>query len=87
MSDEIKDLTWYLAYGSNMNRGIFESRRGIRPIQARPALIENYRLCFNLAIGPGERGVANLEAEAGARIWGVLYLITLEQSEHLDRTE
>jgi gamma-glutamylcyclotransferase len=87
MTDEIKDLTWYLAYGSNMNRGIFESRRGIRPIQAQPALIENYRLCFNLAIGPGERGVANLEAEAGARIWGVLYLITLEQSEHLDRTE
>jgi hypothetical protein len=31
--------------------------------------------------------VANLEAEAGARTWGVLYLITLEQSEHLDRTE
>ena len=87
MSDEIKDLTWYLAYGSNMNRGIFESRRGIRPIQAQPALIENYRLCFNLAIGPGERGVANLEAEAGARTWGVLYLITVEQSEHLDRTE
>src|SRR5580692_12331862 len=87
MSDEIKDLTWYLAYGSNMNRGIFESRRGIRPIQAQPALIENYRLCFNLAIGPGERGVANLESQAGARTWGVLYLITVEQSEHLDRTE
>jgi cation transport regulator ChaC len=87
MSDEIKDLTWYLAYGSNMNRGIFQSRRGVCPIEARPALLQDYRLCFNLAIGPGERGVANLEAEAGARTWGVLYLITLEQSEHLDRTE
>ena len=87
MSDETKDLTWYLGYGSNMNRGIFESRRGIRPIQAQPALLENYRLRFNLAIGPGERGVANLESRAGARIWGVLYLITVEQSEHLDRTE
>ena len=87
MSDETKDLTWYLAYGSNMNRGIFKSRRGMRPIQAQPALIENYRLRFNLAIGPGERGVANLEAQAGARTWGVLYLITVEQSEHLDRTE
>jgi hypothetical protein len=70
-----------------MNRGIFENRRGIRPIRAHPALLENYRLRFNLAIGPGERGVANLESEAGARIWGVLYLITVEQSEHLDRTE
>ena len=87
MNDESKGLAWYLAYGSNMNRGIFQSRRGMHPIQAQPALLENYRLCFNLAIGTGERGVANLESEAGARIWGVLYLITLEQSEHLDRTE
>jgi gamma-glutamylcyclotransferase len=87
MSDETKALTWYLAYGSNMNRGIFESRRGMRPIQAQPAQLENYGLRFNLAIGPGERGVANLEFQAGARTWGVLYLITVEQSEHLDHTE
>jgi gamma-glutamylcyclotransferase len=87
MSDETKALTWYLAYGSNMNRGIFEGRRGMRPIQAQPALLENYRLRFNLAVGPGERGVANLESQAGARTWGVLYLISVEQFEHLDRTE
>jgi gamma-glutamylcyclotransferase len=87
MSDGTKALTWYLAYGSNMNRGIFESRRGMRPIQAQPALLENYQLRFNLAIGAGERGVANLESQKGARTWGVLYLITVEQSEHLDRTE
>ena len=87
MSDETKALTWYFGYGSNMNRGIFEGRRGMRPIKAEPALLEDYRLCFNLAIGPGERGVANLEARAGACTWGVLYLITVEQSEHLDRTE
>ena len=87
MSDETKALTWYLAYGSNMNRGVFENRRGMRPIQAQPALLENYQLRFNLAIGPGERRVANLESQAGARTWGVLYLITVEQSQHLDRTE
>jgi gamma-glutamylcyclotransferase len=87
MCDATKALTWYLAYGSNMNRGIFESRRGMHPIQAHSALLENYLLRFNLAIGPGERGAANLESQAGARTWGVLYLITVEQSEHLDRTE
>ena len=87
MSDETKALTWYFAYGSNMNRGIFESRRGMRPIHAQPALLENYLLRFNLAIGRGERGVANLEPQAGARTWGVLYSITIEQAEHLDRTE
>jgi cation transport regulator ChaC len=87
MSPDAKALTWYLAYGSNMNRGIFESRRGMRPIEVKPAMLEDYGLRFNLAVGPGERGVANLESQAGARIWGVLYLITVEQSEHLDRTE
>ena len=70
-----------------MNRGIFESRRGMRPIKAHPALLENYRLRFNLAVGPGERGVANLESQTDALTWGVLYLITVDQSEHLDRTE
>jgi hypothetical protein len=84
MSDETKALMWSLAFGSNMNRGIFEDRRGMRPIHAQPARLENYRLRFNLAIGPGERGVANLESQAGARIWGVLYLIAVEQSKHLD---
>jgi cation transport regulator ChaC len=83
----VSDLIWYLGYGSNMNRGIFEGRRGIRPIEARPALLENYRLCFNLPIGRGERGVANLELHEGARTWGVLYHIMTEQAAHLDRTE
>jgi len=70
-----------------MNRGIFENRRGMHPVQARPAVLENYRIRFNLPIGRGERGVANLESWAGARVWGVLYLITTYEAEHLDRTE
>ena len=87
ISDKTEALTWYFAYGSNMDEAIFETRRGMRPIRAHPALLENYRLHFNLAVGPGERGVANLEPQIGARTWGVLYLITVEQSIHLDRTE
>jgi cation transport regulator ChaC len=70
-----------------MNRGIFEIRRGIHTVQARPAVLANYRICFNLPIGRGERGVANLELHDGARLWGVQYLITSEQAEHLDRME
>ena len=78
---------WYFGYGSNMNRGIFEDRRGMRPLERRIVRLENYCLCFNLPIGPGERGVANLEPRVGAHTWGVAYLITTVQSEHLDRTE
>jgi gamma-glutamylcyclotransferase len=70
-----------------MNRGIFEDRRGMRPIRAQSAVLANYRLCFNLPIGRGERGVANLESHEGAQVWGVLYLITTERAGHLDRTE
>ena len=29
MIEETKSLTWYFGYGSNMNRGIFENRRGM----------------------------------------------------------
>src|SRR5205807_3974084 len=67
---------WYFGYGSNMSRSIFCERRGMRPLATRWGWLEGYRLCFNLPIGPGERGVANLEPEAGARTCGVLYLLT-----------
>jgi cation transport regulator ChaC len=87
VQDEANSLTWYFGYGSNMNRRIFVDRRGMRPQQTRPALLENYRLCFNLPIGSGVRGVANLEYQAGASTWGVAYLITAQEFDRLDRTE
>jgi cation transport regulator ChaC len=70
-TDENQALTWYFGYGSNMNGSIFEGRRSMRPVKGLPALLKNYRLRFNLAIGPGERGVANLESAAGAMTRGV----------------
>jgi len=85
--DETINATWYFGYRSNMNRGTFVDRRGMHPIRTRAGYIDNYRLCFNLAIGRGLRAVANLEARAGARTWGVLYLITAAEFDHLDRTE
>ena len=78
---------WYFAYGSNMNRAIFLDRRGMHPLETRSARLEGYRLCFNIPVGPGERGVANLEPDIAARTWGVLYLLTAEEFDHLDRTE
>jgi hypothetical protein len=77
----------YFAYGSNMSRAIFYERRGMRPLAARPARLDGYRLCFNLPIGPGERGCANLEPEDGASTYGVLYRLTPTDFDRLDRTE
>jgi cation transport regulator ChaC len=87
VQDETEGLIWYFSYGSNMNRGVFVDRRAMHPLQTRPARLDDYRLCFDLPVGPGERGVANLEPHAGAHTWGVLYLITAAEFDHLDRTE
>ena len=78
---------WYFAYGSNMSRAIFVERRGMRPSEVMWGWLHGYRLCFDLPVGPGERGVANVVCEAAARTCGVLYRITAEEAERLDRSE
>lgn len=78
---------WYFAYGSNMSPAIFVERRGLKPITSTWGWLEGWRLCFDLPVGPGERGVANVVPAEGARLCGVLYRITPEEAEHLDRTE
>jgi gamma-glutamylcyclotransferase len=78
---------WYFAYGSNMCRGTFIERRGMRPLAAERAYLDDYRLCFDLPVGPGERGVANIVAEPGERIWGVAYRLAADVCDFLDRTE
>ena len=81
------DTLWYFAYGSNMSAGTFVERRGIRPLETRWGWVTGYRLCFDLPIGPGERGCANIAPAEGVRVAGVLYRITPADAEHLDRTE
>lgn len=86
-SAAVDEPLWYFAYGSNMCAGIFVERRGMRPSAATWGWIEDFRLCFDLPVGPGERGVANLVREPGARTCGVLYRITADEGERLDRSE
>ena len=81
------DVVWYFAYGSNMCAATFLARRSMRPIEARCAYVDGYRLVFDIPVGPGERGVANLLATDEARTHGVAYLLTLDDALRLDRTE
>jgi 2-hydroxychromene-2-carboxylate isomerase len=81
------DALWYFAYGSNMSPGTFLGRRGMRPLATCWGWLAGYRLSFDLPIGPGERGCANVVAEAGARLAGILYRISPEDAARLDRTE
>jgi cation transport regulator ChaC len=78
---------WYFAYGSNLSRTIFVDRRRMQPLAARAGRLADYRLHFNLPVGPGERGVANVEPETGAGVWGVAYLLSGDDGRLLDRSE
>jgi gamma-glutamylcyclotransferase len=78
---------WYFAYGSNLHRAIFIERRKMQPLDVRWGWLDGYRLCFNIPVGPGERGVANVEPAPGARICGALYQLTATDFDRLDRTE
>ena len=78
---------WYFAYGSNMARSIFLEPRRMQPLATRSAWLDDHRLCFNIPVGPGERGVANLVAEAGALTHGVAYALTAADFERLDNSE
>jgi cation transport regulator ChaC len=80
-------LLWYFAYGSNLDPDTFLRRRRMRPAEARPGCLHDYRLVFDLAVGRGERAVANLAAESGAHVHGVVYAISRGQAWWLDRTE
>ena len=78
---------WYFAYGSNMQAATLRGRRLIEPLDVRIGRLTGYRLCFDIPIGSGLRGVANIAVAAEASLWGVAYLLTPEQHDHLDRTE
>ncbi len=78
---------WYFAYGSNLDPATFGGRRGMRPLATRLGRLEGYRLCFDIPIGPGERGVANVAPQPGALVCGVLYALAAEDAVILDRTE
>lgn len=78
---------WYFAYGSNLAPSTLTGRRGITPLAAEACSLDDYQLRFDLPVGPGERGVANVVPAPGSRVWGVSYRITAADAARLDRTE
>ena len=78
---------WYFGYGSNMSPATFLGRRQMRPLETRWGWLDGFRLSFNIPVGSGERGVANVEADDKGRTCGVLYLLPPVDCDRLDRTE
>ena len=81
------DALWYFAYGSNLHDAIFRERRAMQARATHCGWLDGFALRFNLPVGPGERGVANIEPLPGARVWGALYLLTAADCARLDRSE
>jgi gamma-glutamylcyclotransferase len=70
-----------------MSRAVFRERRAMHPLATRHGWLDDHRLRFDLPVGPGERGVANVEPATGALTHGVLYLLTPADFDRLDWTE
>jgi len=82
------DDVWYFAYGANMHDSAFRERRRMTPRNVLPGRIDGYRLRFNLDGRPkGRAAPANVMAEVGAEVWGVLYLLKRRDLIRLDASE
>jgi cation transport regulator ChaC len=80
---------FYFAYGSNMSSKVFKyGFRQLRPSSEERAILRGYRLTFT---EPGipffEPAFANVEEHESAVCEGVLYRITAEEMDVLDRSE
>jgi len=78
---------WYFAYGSNLDRVTFIEQRRMNPLQQRVCRLAGYRITFDLPVGPGERGVANLQPADGESVWGVAFQLSQDDGRRLDQSE
>ncbi len=59
----------------------------MRPNRAACARLDDYQLTFDLGVGPGERGAANLRFEKDSCVYGVAYWLDYPDLSRLDRSE
>jgi gamma-glutamylcyclotransferase len=59
----------------------------MQPLATAIGVLRDFELRFDLPVGPGGRGVANVAPRPGDQVWGALYQLTHADAERLDRTE
>lgn len=77
---------WYFAYGSNMDSQRLEKRVGRSAIKWQKGKLMGYQLVFN-KIASGEEGYANIRKDSNGIVHGVLYFLSEEELQRLDRCE
>ena len=81
---------WYFAYGSNLNvRAVAEWCRhyghrcpNLKP--GRPAILENYRLCFPIYSEYWQGGIGDIAYDPGKYVAGALFDLTEAELKTLD---
>lgn len=82
---------WYFAYGSNLNsRAVAEWCRhfGLKPPSmktGRPAILDNYRLCFPIFSEYWGGGTGDIVYDPGKYVAGVLFEMTESDMKVLDQ--
>jgi len=81
-------VTWYFAYGSNMQSATLRGRRCIEYRRALPGRAPGWRLVLDKPplVGSGV-SFANIIADPAAEVWGVLFEIADHDLAHIDLTE
>lgn len=59
----------------------------MRPAASAVVHVRDFELRFDLPVGKGERGVANVAPRPNSEVWGVVYAIDQSERERLDRSE
>jgi cation transport regulator ChaC len=77
---------WYFAYGSNLKREWLRSRIGEWKQECK-AILRGYRLTFAKGYYLHTSGKANIKLDPSSEVKGVIYLITENQLNKLDRWE
>lgn len=73
----------YFAYGSNMDPRRM-SERAPRARALGPGRLDGFHLEFNLYSTEWEGGVTNLEPDAGAHVWGILWQMPRSELDALN---
>ncbi|CAN5657742.1 hypothetical protein BH09PLA1_BH09PLA1_20930 [soil metagenome] len=82
---------WYFAYGSNLNsRAVADWCRqgGLRAIQMkdpRPAVLDNYRLCFPIFSEYWQGGTADIVYDPGKSVAGALFSLSEADMKLIDQ--
>ena len=76
----------YFAYGSNMDPGQMKARCNQSDVIGI-AVLQDHELCFPRMSKNRKCGVSSVIPNAGKHTWGVVYKLTPEDADELDRHE